>query len=260
MAGPRRVGMRLLAWLTGGAVAVGALVLGCTYSPDFRNGSLKCSPDGQCPRGYSCLAKVCCLSGDSTCGGLIPPPDASVPADGSATHFETHPPGTGGHAGGTGGAGGTPVTGINMAAYVGTWSFTSAATLDTECDGANSSGGPVPFLTSGNPSSTITISDNGDGTLHAIWSEWSGCTYTLSVDSTGAHGIDADTWACEYTYTTTQTNPPQISAQLWIYDSFTILTADGHTATHDGLYYRQDTYNDDSVVVCTQTLHAPLTK
>jgi len=258
MAGTRRLSP-LIGWLASGALVVGVLVLGCTYSPDFRNGALKCSPDGQCPRGYSCLAQVCCLSGDSTCGGLIPPPDASVPTDGSASHFETRPPGTGGHpGGGTGGAGGTSVVGANLAAYVGTWSFTSAATLDTECQGSSSSGGPVPFLTTTNPTSTITLSDNGDGTLHAVWSEWSDCTYTLSVDGTGAHGSDADTWACEYTYTTTKT--PQISDQLWIYDTFTIVTSDGHTATHDGLYYRQDTYNDDSVVYCTQTLHAPLTK
>jgi len=258
MAGKRGLS-RVIGWLSTGALVVGALALGCTYSPDFQNGSLKCSPDGQCPRGYSCVLQMCCLSGDPTCGGLAPPPDASVPIDSADSHFETHPPGSGGHPG-TGGAGGAPVVGASAAAYVGTWSFTSAATLDTECQGADSSGGPVPFLTAGNPKSTITISDNGDGTLHAVWSEWSDCTYTLSVDSTGAHGADADTWACEYTYTPTKTTPPQITDQLWIYSSFDLVTADGRSATHDGLYFRQDTYNDDSIVYCTQTLHAPLTK
>jgi len=255
---------RLIGWLAGGALVVGALALGCSYSPDFRNGALKCSPDGQCPRGYSCLGQMCCLSGDSTCGGLIPPPDASVPTDGSVSHFDVHPPGTGGRTatgtGGVMGAGGAPVGSADVTAYLGTWTFASTSTLDTECQGANGSGGPVPFLTKTNATSTITITNNGDGTLQAVWSEWSGCTYTLSVDGSGAHGTDADTWACEYTYDPTVTSPPQLSDQLWIYDTFDIVTADGHTATHDGLYYRQDTYNDGSYVYCTQTLHAPMTK
>lgn len=253
-------GARILRWLAAGAVVAGALVVGCTYSPSFRNGSLRCSPDGQCPRGYSCVTQFCCLPDDPTCGGTIRPVDASVPTDGTASHFETRPASTGGHAG-TGGAGGTPVVGANMSAYVGTWSFTSGTTLDTECQGASSSGGPAPFLTQGNPTSIMVITDNGNGTLQAAWSEWPACTYTLSVDSTGAHGTDADVWACEYMSTPTPTtNSPQLTDQLWIYDTFDIVTTDGHTATHDGLYYRQDTYDDKSIVYCTQTLHAPMTK
>jgi len=256
-------GARFLRWLAAGALVAGALVASCTYSPDFRNGSLKCSADGQCPRGYTCLAQFCCLPGDPTCGGTMLPGDASVPTDGTASHFETRPPGTGGAAG-TGGAGGSTVVGAGMAAYLGTWSFTAAATLDTECQGSNSSGGPVPFLTQANPTSAITITATGSNTLQAVWTEWPACPYKLSVDATGAHGTEADTdavpWGCEYMYTTTSTNPPQINQQDWIYDSFDIVTADGKTATHDGLYFRQDTYNDKSVVYCTQTLHAPLTK
>lgn len=225
------VGARIFGWLLGAGVVAGALTLGCTYSPDFRGGSLKCSADGQCPSGYACTRQYCCRPGDASCG-----------------------------AGSDAGAGGDAGAGVNTAAYLGTWSFTSATTLDTECEGAGSSGGPAAFLTSQNPTSTLAITDNGNGTLKAAWSEWTGCTYTLSVDSAGAHGSDADTWACEQMYTPAQTSPPQITDQLWIYDSFDILTADGRTATHDGVYFRQDTYSDKSVVYCTQTLHAPLTK
>lgn len=212
---------RFLRWLMAGALSAGALALGCTYSPNFASGSLKCSTDGQCPDGYTCKQPYCCRSGDATCGG----PSAAT-----------------------------------IAAYLGTWKFTSAATLDTECSGTGSSNGPAAFLTSANPVSTMALTDNGDGTLHAVWSEWSGCSYTLSLDNAGAHGADAATWACEQQYSTTSTNPPQISKQLWIYDSFDIVTTDGKSATHDGVYYREDTYNDNSVVYCTQTLHAPLTK
>ena len=214
------VGWRTIRWLAAGTLVAGALALGCTYSPDFRSGSLQCSADGQCPSGYSCMRKYCCRAGDATCGG----------------------------------------GGANLAAYVGTWSLGAATTLDTECQGAGSSGGPALFLTPTSPPSTMALTDNGNGTLHAVWSEWPGCTYTLSVDAAGAHGMDASTWACEDMYTPTQTTPPQITDQLWIYDSFDIVTADGRTATHDGVYFRQDTYSDKSVVYCTQTLHAPLTK
>jgi len=217
--------MRFFRWLTAGVLVAGALAVGCTYSPNFRSGSLKCSPDGQCPSGYTCMHQLCCSPGDTACG-----------AAGS---------------------------GASAAAYVGTWNFSSTATLDTECQGSGSSGGPVSFLTSANPTSTITITANGNA-LQAAWSEWPTCPYKMSVDSAGAHGTEADTdaqpWGCQFTYTTTTTTPPQLSAQEWIYDSFDIVTTDGRTATHDGVYFRQDTYTDSSVVYCTQVLHAPLTK
>lgn len=257
MASTRRTG--IIRWLATGAFMAGALVLGCTYSPDFRNGSLKCSADGQCPSGYTCLNQFCCLPGDITCGGTMQRPldDASVPTD-SSSHFDVGLFGTGGHP--ATGTGGTTVSTSNVSVYLGTWSFSATTTLDTECEGAGSSGGPAAFLNQNNPTSTITISNNGDGTLRAVWSEWPDCFYTLAVDDTGAHGTDSDSWACEYDYTPAASSQPQISKQLWFYETFDIAAPAGATATHDGVYVRQDTYTDDSYVLCTQTLHAPMTK
>jgi hypothetical protein len=204
------------------ALCAGALLVGCTYSPDLKNGSLQCSSDGKCPRGYTCLQQLCCLPGDPTCGGALGPPDVSR--------------------------------------YVGVWTFTSASTLDTECQG-QAPGGPAAFLTMDNPVSTMTITDTGNGTLNAVWSEWSNCPYKLSVDGTGAHGTEAATWRCSFDYAVpASTNPPQTSAQAWTYQSFGIVSTGAKTATHDGHYSRVDSYSDGSTVQCTQTLHALMIK
>jgi len=250
-------GGRLLLWLAAGGLAAGALVVGCTYSPNFRNGSLKCSPDLQCPRGYQCSTQqTCCLPDDATCGGTITI-DAGAGGN-SGTHFDARADlpgfGTGGTTtAGTGGKGGQSGTGtggttVRVQDYLGVWTFASSATVDTECDNTKSQSGVGNFA----DGTTLTITDNGDGTLKASWTEWPACTYTLTANGTGIHGSDADSWFCEYT-----AKDPML---FWIYDSFDIVAASASVATHDAAYVREDDYADGTTVYCSQTVHAQMTK
>jgi hypothetical protein len=249
---------RLLLWLAAGTLAVGAMAVSCTYSPNFRNGSLQCSPDLQCPRGYVCSTKqTCCLPDDATCGGTITI-DAGVGGN-PGTHFDARVDlpgfGSGGTTtAGTGGQGGQSGTGtggsgtVRVQDYVGVWTFASSATVTTECESTRSPSGVGSF----NTGTTLTITDNGDGTLNASWTEWPACTYTLTVDATGAHGSDADTWFCEYT--------AKDPALFWSYYTFDVVAASATVATHDATYVREDDYADGTTVYCSQTVHAPMTK
>ena len=43
----------------------------CTYAPNFADGTLQCSSDGQCPKGYSCAlaSNTCSKTGGTTAKG-----------------------------------------------------------------------------------------------------------------------------------------------------------------------------------------------
>jgi hypothetical protein len=41
------------------AAALLLLTAGCSYSPDFASGTLKCSADQTCPEGYGCVEQLC---------------------------------------------------------------------------------------------------------------------------------------------------------------------------------------------------------
>ena len=257
-------------WWVLGATVPALATAGCTYSPSFTSGALKCSDDGKCPDGYTCSTSTnsCCLNGDTICGGTIGGPDAGLGDTGTGFHFDARPdiPGTGGVAGTAGrGAGGTTGTGgatgtggkssVNVSDYIGVWTFVTPANVVTNCDNPKSTSGttyfPVKPADTGYPS-TVTISDNGDGTLYAEWSEWPACSYTLAVDSLGAHGTDSVNWYCQDTV-----DDPQ---EFWNYVTFDIVTADGKAATHDAVYLREDDWSDGTTVMCDQTVHAPMKK
>jgi hypothetical protein len=64
--------MRLLA-------LVAALAGGC-FSPSYENGTLQCSSDGLCPRGFHCAAdRTCWQDGTDPTLDLAPGADAAVP-------------------------------------------------------------------------------------------------------------------------------------------------------------------------------------
>ncbi|HEY4187480.1 MAG TPA: hypothetical protein VGP07_20555 [Polyangia bacterium] len=225
----------------------------CTYSPDITSGALVCSDDGQCPRGFTCsfVSNVCCQNGDLTCGTPVVVGDAG--ADDTVTHFDVHPDvivGTGGTgpATGSGGAGGTAGTVLGtLAAYQGTWTFSTGATVHTECESSGTSNTSLATTTL-----IIQASGSADFPITGIWDEWSACTYGLYVDSLGVHLGDT-TWQCSTTTSDGLT-------ETWILDNFDVTTLDSRTGLHNATYYREDDYADGTSDFCTQTVTAPLTK
>jgi hypothetical protein len=199
-----------------------ALFAACSYSPQLKSGELVCSAQRECPRGYSCsTTNVCCANGDAACGS-----------------------GTGGASG----SGGT-VGGHVAADFIGTWSFGATANVLTECENNTSGNSSLAATTL-----TITAGATGGTSLSANWSVWQAekCpAITLSYDATGAHVVDTS-WFCQ----DDTMNP----SNFWLVNSFDITLLSATSGTHNGLYYREDTYADKTAVTCQQTVTAPMTK
>jgi hypothetical protein len=212
-------------WSVASLAAALSLFAACSYSPQLKSGELKCSAQRECPRGYACSAtNVCCANGDPSCGA-----------------------GTG--TGGVSGSGGS--TGGRVAAdYIGTWTFGATANVLTECDNGKSGNSSLASTTL-----AITAGATGGTALTANWSVWQAeqcpTTIALSYDATGAHLVDTN-WFCE-----DDTMDP---ANYWLVNSFDVTLVGAMSGTHNGLYYREDTYADGSTVKCQQTVTATLTK
>ena len=218
-------GVRLAFPLVLGATALALFVSSaCTYSPNIPSGSLVCSPDGECPRGFTC----------ATSG-----PRAGRCVTGSGT-------GGGGGSVGTGGAsgdGGVPSS--SAASYIGTWTLDPAPSIYEDCGP-----GYVPRTTM-LPVSTLQIyaTTKGATILGATWSVWnqSDCGYELYLDELGLHLNDAS-WSCQ--------DPTADPPQSWALESFEVVTSDGLTAIHDAQYDKGYFPTDGTMLYCTQTIHA----
>lgn len=210
-------------WLAGAL----ALLAACSYSPNIKSGELLCSDNRECPRGFACSgSNVCCANGDLICN-----------AGGTGTGGVS---GTGGSGAGTGG---------QKAAFIGTWTFGSTASVLSECED-NTTG----TNTLANTTLAITAGATGGTALEANWSVWqaSGCpsTISLSYDATGAHVVDTN-WSC-------QDDSGAIS-DYWLVNDFDVTLTSATTATHYGLYYLEETQSGVTTI-CQQTVTATMTK
>ena len=217
--------MRRLRWSAASLAAALSVLAACSYSPQLKSGEPRCSAQRECPRGYTCSAtNVCCANGDASCGAGT---------------------GTGGVSGS--GGSGTGSGGRVAADYVGTWTFGSNANVLTDCDNGKSG-------TSSLAGTTLAITATGGTALTANWSVWQAeqCpTISLSYDATGAH-LDDTLWFCD-----DSTMDP---GNAWLVNSFDVTLVSATAGTHNGLYFREDTYADGTVVDCQQTVTATLTK
>jgi hypothetical protein len=136
-------------------------------------------------------------------------------------------------------------------AYVGNWQFGSTASVMTTCsDGTNSTNS----LADPNNQTPMKIKagPTGGADLDSFWL----CDLYLNVDTTGAHLASA-AGDCTATFPATGT---QLGNSYWTVDTFDVLTSDGKNATHHATYIREDDYLTGDVVMCNQTVQAPLTK
>jgi hypothetical protein len=134
-----------------------------------------------------------------------------------------------------------PATVLNQ--YIGAWTMGATANVVTKCGTA----APTTGSLSDTLSMTIDPGVVSGSDLHATWL----CDLHLRLNQSGAHLLSMD-GAC----TDTTSDP----ASTWTTTQFDVVTTDGLTAVHTAQYNRVDSYADGTVVNCSQTVHAPLTK
>jgi hypothetical protein len=247
------------------ALTIAAIALiaqaACSYSPKIESGSLICSPQGECPRGFTCATSGAragrCVTGSGTgtggagVAGTSGFSDGGSPGDAKsdfrleAPPFDLAIPGTGGSGGVSGDAG---VPSSSAASYIGTWVFDAAAYVYTDC-------GPdyTPQTTTlANSTLKIYATSQGANMLGASWSEWPACTYSLVLDSTGLHVVSDSGWSCQ----DTSKDP----AAYWDVNSFDVTTTTGVSATHEATYLVGFFYADGTNLYCDQVVHAVMNR
>jgi len=266
-----------------GAFAVLALGLSssCTFSPDIQSGKLTCSPEGKCPRGFTCAptgvyANRCVEEGTpinptgsgGTPGGLGGRsggkagssgfPDGGFGNDAASdVHFEAPPsdvgvPGTGG-AGGMGlpGVGGSGVPVATTVPFMGTWVFDADSYAEVDCGTGTT---PMQYDIS---QSTVSVYSSALGATYAgaSWSVWSACTYQLSLGTDGGLHLYDTNWQCD---DTSKVDP----TYAWFgYDfDFYLTTATARTASHYGTYIIGQYHANGEMYFCNEYVSGTLTK
>lgn len=213
---------------------------GCSYDPKIQDGQLQCSPNGECPSGYSCRNNSCFANGSGTASG-------GRTGSGGAT-------GSGGRTGSggstavqDGGLGGDAIPPAVIARFVGRWTLAPTSAVATRCDDGFMGTTPLSPVT--NPSiMTITPGVAGQSDLESTWL----CPLSLGLDQAGAHLFDANP-SCS---SAAGMNP----MQTWTAMTFDIVANNGVTAMHTAKYTRVDRYTNGTVVTCMQDVTAPLVK